>query len=96
MNRVESFEKFCEEYASAVCSVAGKVSSLLQSVTDYLSHLHPTFGIGGDLSVSVRLDFGEKVTSIGLEIRFSPAMSGGLAPKSAVFERRRARVFSDT
>lgn len=66
MNRVESVEKFCEEYASAVCSAAGKVSSLLQSVTDYLSHLHPTLGIGGDLSVSVRLDFGEKMTSRSL------------------------------
>ena len=63
LNKVESIEKFCEEYASAVCSVAGKAASLLDSVSTYLSHLHPTFGFGGDLPVSVRFDYGLKMTA---------------------------------
>lgn len=66
VSRVESVEKFCEEYASAVCSAAGKLAALRESVMNDLSHLHPMFGFGGEMPVSVRLDFGAKMTASSL------------------------------
>lgn len=63
MNRAESIERFCEEYASAVYSLCGKTTALLDAFGRYLSHLHPTLGFGGDQPVSVRFDYGEKMTA---------------------------------
>ena len=66
LNKVESLEKFCEEYASALFSVAGKISGIAEMMKTYLSHLHPTFSFGGDLAVSVKFDHGAKMTSQSL------------------------------
>lgn len=63
LNRVESVEKFCEQYTAAVCSLAGKGSELVDILTTYLAHLHPTISLGGDGGVSIRFDYGTKMTS---------------------------------
>lgn len=66
LNKIESLEKFCEEYASALCSIAGRLPGFVETVQNYLSHLHPTFSFGGDFPVSVRLDYGDRMTSQSL------------------------------
>lgn len=63
MSKVESVERFCEEYAAAVAALGGKTSELAAVVSKYLSHLHPTVGFGGNEIVSIRLDYGAKMTS---------------------------------
>jgi len=63
LNKIESIGKFCEEYASALCSLAGRLPGFVEVVKNYLSHLHPTFSFGGDFPISVRFDYGEKMTS---------------------------------
>ncbi|MBQ6923191.1 MAG: ATP-binding protein [Kiritimatiellae bacterium] len=66
LNKADSLEHFCEEYASALYAVAGKGSAALDAIGKYLSHLHPTIGVGGDALVSLRLDFGAKMTATSL------------------------------
>jgi len=66
LNKVESLEKFSEEYASALCSLAGRLPGFMEVVKNYLSHLHPTFSFGGDFPISVRLDYGAKMTAQSL------------------------------
>ena len=63
MARTESIERFCEEYASAAYSLCSKAAELVDAFGRYLSHLHPTLGFGGDQPVSVRFDYGEKMTA---------------------------------
>ena len=66
LNRIENIEKFCEQYATAICSLVGRGQKALELLTAYLSHLHPTVSVGGDSLVSVRLDYGPKMTSASL------------------------------
>lgn len=66
MSKVESIERFCEEYAAAVAALGGKVSEVADVVSRYLSHLHPTIGFGGNDLVSVRFDYGVKMTPISV------------------------------
>lgn len=66
LNKVESLGRFCEEYTSALCSIAGQLSGFADIAKTYLSHLHPTFSFGGDFPISVRLDYGEKMTAQSL------------------------------
>lgn len=63
MNRVESLERFCEAYASALYSLVGGARDAMHTLAQYLSHLHPTFSFGGDFPVSVKFDYGEKMCS---------------------------------
>ena len=66
INRIDSLEQFCEEYASALYAVAGKGHAALDAIGKYLSHLHPSVGIGGENGISVRLDYGAKMTATSL------------------------------
>ncbi len=66
LNRVESLERFCEAYASVLYSIVGGASGVVRALTDYLSHLHPTFSFGGDFPVSVKFDYGAKMSSTSL------------------------------
>jgi hypothetical protein len=66
LNKVDSLEHFCDEYASALYAVAGKGSAALDAIGKYMSHLHPTVGVGGDSTVSIRLDYGPKMTATSL------------------------------
>lgn len=62
MSKVESLERFCEEYATAVAALGGKIAEVADVISRYLSHLHPTIGFGGNELVSVRFDYGTKMT----------------------------------
>ena len=66
LNRVESLERFCEAYASALYSLVGGAKCIAHTLAEYLSHLHPTFSFGGDFPVSVKFDYGEKMGSTSL------------------------------
>lgn len=66
LNRVESLERFCEDYVSALCSLAGKAKQTLNTIETYLQHLHPTFSFGGDFPISVKLAYGGKMTASSL------------------------------
>lgn len=66
LNKIETIEKFCEQYTAAVCSLVGAGRETLNLLTTYLSHLHPTVSIGGEALVSVRFDFGERMSSASL------------------------------
>lgn len=63
LNRTENLERFCEEYASALCSLLGRTAGFVDRVKNYLAHLHPTFSFGGDLPISVKFDYGERMSS---------------------------------
>ena len=78
LNRVESLERFCEAYASALYSLVGGAKGLAHTLSEYLSHLHPTFSFGGEFPVSVKFDYGEKMNSTSL------AEVLGMAEKIAV------------
>jgi len=78
MNRVETVERFCEAYASALYSLVGGAKGVAHALAEYLSHLHPTFSFGGDFPVSVKFDYGEKMGSTSL------AEVLGMAEKIAV------------
>lgn len=66
LNKADSLEHFCCEYASALYAVAGKGSAALDAVGRYISHLHPTVGVGKDGTVTLRLDYGQKMTATSL------------------------------
>jgi AAA+ ATPase superfamily predicted ATPase len=78
LNRVESLERFCEAYASALYSLVGGVKGIAHNLAEYLSHLHPTFSFGGEFPVSVKFDYGDKMSSTSL------AEVLGMAEKIAV------------
>lgn len=86
MNRIESIERFCEQYSSALCSLVGRGSAWLDHVSTYLSHLHPTFSFGGELPVAVKLDYGVRMTSVSLSAVLD------LAEKTAVEKLKRPIV----
>ena len=67
MNRAESIERFCEEYASAVYSLCGKTAGLLDAFGRYLSHLHPKISFGGDGGApGVTFDYGERMSALSI------------------------------
>lgn len=66
LNKIETIEKFCEQYAAAVCSLAGKGSGVANILTTYLSHLHPTITLGGEGFLSIRFDYGTRMSSATL------------------------------
>lgn len=66
LNKIETIEKFCEQYTAAVCSLVGKGRETADLLMTYLSHLHPTLSLGGEAFVSVRFDYGEKMSSASL------------------------------
>lgn len=66
LNRVETIEKFCEQYTAAVCSLLGRGQELTDILTSYLSHLHPTITLGGEGLASIRFDYGAKMSSVSL------------------------------
>ena len=78
LNRVETLERFCEAYASALYSLVGGAKGIVHALAEYLSHLHPTFSFGGEFPVSVTFDYGEKMKTTSL------ADVLGLAEKIAV------------
>lgn len=78
LSRIESLERFCEAYASALYSLAGGAKELAHTLVDYLAHLHPTFSFGGEFPVSVKFDYGAQMNSTPL------SQVLGLAEKIAV------------
>lgn len=66
LNKIETLERFCEQYTAAVCSLVGKGRETADLLLTYLSHLHPTLSVGGEAPFSVRLDYGEKMTASSL------------------------------
>jgi AAA+ ATPase superfamily predicted ATPase len=78
LNRVESLERFCEAYASALYSLVGGAKGVVHTLAEYLSHLHPTFSFGGEFPVSVKFDYGRRMNSTSL------AEILGIAEKIAV------------
>ena len=66
LNKIETIEKFCEQYTAAICSLVGKGRETANLLVEYLSHLHPTVSIGGESLVSVRFDYGAKMSSDSL------------------------------
>ena len=66
LNKVDSLEHFCDEYASALYAVAGKGGAVLDAIGKYMFHLHPTVGVGWNAAVSIRLDYGPKMTATSL------------------------------
>lgn len=66
LNKIETIEKFCEQYSAAVCSLVGKGRETADLLATYLSHLHPILSVGGDAPFSIRLDYGEKMTAASL------------------------------
>lgn len=66
LNKIETIEKFCEQYSAAVCRLVGKGSETVDLLGTYLSHLHPTVSVGGEAPLSVRFDYGVKMSSVSL------------------------------
>ena len=66
LNKIETIEKFCEQYSAAICSLVGKGRETANLLATYLAHLHPTVSIGGDSLLSVRFDYGSKMSSDSL------------------------------
>ena len=62
MTRVPTLERFCEEYANAVYAMFGGHKELVHKLMDYLTHLHPTFSITGE----VKLDYGTKMSATSI------------------------------
>ncbi len=63
LNRVDSLERFCEEYASALYAVSGKLGTASNAIMNYLAHLHPTVRVGADASFEVHFDYGARMTA---------------------------------
>ena len=68
LNKVETIEKFCEQYSAALCRLVGKGRETADLLGTYLSHLHPTISLGGEAPVSVRLDYGLGMSSTSLSL----------------------------
>ena len=82
MTRVPTLERFCEEYANAVYALFGGRKEFVHKLMDYLSHLHPTFSITGQ----VKLDYGAKMsaTSIAEVLDLPEKLSHDLGDKPVV------------
>ena len=59
-------------------SLVGGAKGLAHTLAEYLSHLHPTFSFGGEFPVSVKFDYGKRMSSTSL------AEILGIAEKIAV------------
>ena len=68
LNKIETIEKFCEQYSAALCRLVGKGRETADLLGTYLSHLHPTISLGGEAPVSVRLDYGLRMSSTSLSL----------------------------
>lgn len=66
LNKVANIEKFCELYALALCKIAGQGQSIANRVANFLSHLNPTFSFGGESVMSVKFNYGAKMTETSL------------------------------
>lgn len=62
LNKAANIEKFCEQYTLALCRLAGKGSVMANRVATFLSHLNPTFSFGGESVLSVRFNYGTKMS----------------------------------
>ena len=61
LNKIANIEKFCEQYALALCRLAGKGQMVVNRISTYLSHLNPTFSFGGEAILSVKLGYGARM-----------------------------------
>ena len=61
LNKIANIEKFCEQYALALCRLTGKGQAIASRISTYLSHLNPTFSFGGEAILSVKLGYGAKM-----------------------------------
>ena len=61
LNKIANIEKFCEQYALALCRLSGKGQTIANRISTYLSHLNPTFSFGGEAILSVKLGYGAKM-----------------------------------
>ena len=66
LNKIATIEKFCENYAFAFCKLAGKGREIVNRVSTYLSHLNPTFSFGGESVLSVKFNYGVKMTETSI------------------------------
>lgn len=66
LSKIETIEKFCEQYAAAISTLVGHGRETLDMLLAYLSHLHPTVSVGADTLISIRFDYGEKMSSSSL------------------------------
>lgn len=66
LNKIATVEKFCENYAFAFCKLAGKGREIVNRVSTYLSHLNPTFSFGGESVLSVKFNYGVKMTETSI------------------------------
>lgn len=62
LNKAANIEKFCEQYTLALCRLAGKGSVMANRVATFLSHLNPMFSFGGESVLSVRFNYGTKMS----------------------------------
>ena len=65
VSRSTSLERFCEEYASAACAVAGHAKAMVNKIATYLAHLHPSFSFEGPVP-TVKFDYGARMTQASL------------------------------
>lgn len=66
LNKIATVEKFCENYAVSFCKLAGKGQEIVNRVSTYLSHLNPTFSFGGESVLSVKFNYGTKMSETSL------------------------------
>ena len=66
LNKIATIEKFCENYAFAFCKLTGKGREIVNRVSTYLSHLNPTFSFGGESVLSVKFNYGVKMTETSI------------------------------
>ena len=66
LNKIATVEKFCENYAFAFCKLAGKGREIVNRVSTYLSHLNPTFSFGGESVLSVKFNYGAKMSETSI------------------------------
>ena len=66
LNKIATVEKFCENYAYSFCKLAGRGREIVNRVSTYLSHLNPTFSFGGESVLSVRFNYGAKMSETSI------------------------------
>ena len=62
MTRVPTLERFCEEYANSVYALFGGRKELVHKIMDFLSHLHPTFSVTGE----IKLNYGARMSATSI------------------------------
>ena len=66
LNKIATVEKFCENYAFSFCKLAGRGREIVNRVSTYLSHLSPTFSFGGESVLSVKFNYGAKMSETSI------------------------------